>query len=163
MIPAPTRPGVPRPSTDHIFIHCSATPPTMDIGALKIDEWHRKRNWRCIGYHFVIRRTGVIEIGRPLSEVGAHVRGWNSKSVGLCMVGGIDRAGQPENNFTEDQWQTLNALLFTLEAIYPGAEIKGHNEVAAKACPSFHVQNWLTQRRGQPFPIIKPKEVLQHA
>src|SRR5690606_114532 len=73
-----------------LVIHCAATTPLMDIGAKEIDVWHKQRGWSKIGYHFVIRRNGVIEKGRDISEVGAHVEGYNKNSIGICMVGGID-------------------------------------------------------------------------
>lgn len=129
-----------------IVIHCSATKPTQDIGAKEIREWHVKGNgWKDIGYHFVIRRNGVVEDGRPVEQVGAHVAGHNANSIGICMVGGIDAAGKPEANFTPEQWKALPRLLRVLKAQYPKATIHGHNEYAAKACPSFDVQKWLKE------------------
>jgi len=128
---------------EYIIIHCSATPPSMDIGAPEIDQWHRQRGWRGIGYHYVIRRDGTRESGRPETRAGAHAHGYNTKSLGICMVGGIDEDGNPENNFTEDQWGALFQLIYELLDRYPTAKIIGHNEVSNKACPSFDVQTWV--------------------
>lgn len=142
----------PRTKTDYIIIHCSATPPTMDIGAKEIDRWHRERGFLKIGYHFVIRRNGSVEKGREVNEVGAHAKPWNNRSIGVCLVGGIkggDRQDRsftnPENNFTDAQWNRLRALLGVLKADYPDAETIGHRDVpgVAKACPSFDVGQWL--------------------
>lgn len=131
---------------NQLFVHCSATKPTQDIGAKEIREWHVKGNgWKDIGYHFVIRRNGVVEDGRPVEQVGAHVAGHNANSIGICLVGGIDAAGKPEANFTPEQWKTMPRLLRILKAQYPKATIHGHNEFAAKACPSFDVQKWLKE------------------
>ena len=70
-----------RKDTDYIVIHCSATKPSMDhVDAKEIDRWHRQRGWRKIGYHWVIRRDGIVEEGRELGEVGAHARGFNWKT-----------------------------------------------------------------------------------
>ena len=80
----------PRASTDYIVIHCSATKPSMDIGAEIIKDWHvNERGWRDIGYHKVIKRNGDVEDGRDIRDSGAHAAGYNSKSVGLCMGGGM--------------------------------------------------------------------------
>lgn len=124
------------------IIHCSATPPTADIGAFQIDEWHKKQGWSGIGYHFVIRRNGKIENGRPLEVTGAHCKGQNKNSIGICLVGGIDADGKPQNNFTDAQFQSLRKLVTDLKNNFPQATIHGHYEFAAKACPCFNVQEF---------------------
>lgn len=127
---------------DLIVIHCSATKPSQDIGRTEIDRWHRERGWLGIGYHFVIRRNGKVENGRPVEKIGAHVQGLNANSIGICLVGGLNAAGHPAPEFTPQQWDALETLVRTLKAQYPDARIAGHNEFAAKACPSFNVQEW---------------------
>jgi len=137
---------------DLIVIHCSATKPDMDIGADTIRVWHTDpkpagRGWSDIGYHYVIRRNGDVERGRPVEKSGAHVKGHNSNSIGVCLVGGIDEAGKAESNFTEAQWKALSTLIAQLEGEYPEADVKGHRELdPGKACPSFDVQAWLDER-----------------
>ncbi len=128
-----------------LIIHCAATKPSMDVGAKEIDQWHKARGWSKIGYHFVIRRNGVVEMGRPITETGAHAKGYNRKSIGICMVGGIDERGRPDDNFTHAQWEQLKTMVAKFMKEYPGIKVIGHNEVAAKACPSFNVQNWLAK------------------
>ena len=116
----------------------------MDIGRKEIDRWHRERGFFMIGYHYVVRRDGSVEEGRPLMQPGAHVQGINDRSVGICMVGGVAEDGKtPEANFTPEQWGALKVLLKKLKEKFPHAKIKGHNEFANKACPSFSVQDWL--------------------
>lgn len=133
-----------RKSTNFIVVHCAATSPSMDIGAKEIDRWHRQRGWLGIGYHFVIRRNGTVEEGRHIDKAGAHAVNYNNKSVGVCLVGGVKEDKKtPEANFTNEQYKALVALLKRLKEKYPSAKIIGHNEIAAKACPSFNVQNWL--------------------
>lgn len=132
----------------YIVVHCADTTADMDIGAKEIDRWHRERTFIKIGYHFVIRRDGSVEKGRALDEVGAHVQGYNEKSLGICMVGGAKKgeAGKllPDNNFTQAQWTSLIALLLWLKVQYPKAEIVGHNDLTTKKyCPSFVVGAWL--------------------
>ena len=135
-----------RKDTDHIIIHCSATPETMDIGAKDIDRWHRQRGWRKIGYHYVIRRNGDIEQGRELDEIGAHCRGLNATSVGVCLVGGVDSEGEPESNFTDNQWASLEECINDLLLPYSHAEVCGHNKYSSKACPSFDVDEWWKEK-----------------
>lgn len=133
-----------RQATDAIFVHCSATPPTMDIGRETIEMWHKQQGWLAIGYHFIIKRDGTVEEGRPVNVVGSHVKDWNSKSVGVCLVGGINAKGQFEANFTTAQMNSLRNKLADLKVLYPQAEIKAHHDVAPKACPSFDLQRWLS-------------------
>lgn len=135
----------PRKSTKYLVVHCAATKPTMDIGLREIRQWHRQQGWLDVGYHFVIRRDGTVEKGRDVGVVGSHVKGYNSESLGICMVGGINATGKPENNFTPEQFASLDAVLWELkETLYPDAKIVGHHELdPGKACPSFDVQAWL--------------------
>lgn len=144
---------------DLIIIHCAATKPDQDIGAKEIRVWHttpepQGRGWKDIGYNWVIRRDGTLENGRDLDhdgdvfeEIGAHTAGYNSRSLGICLVGGINYKGQPDANFTDAQWKTLERHVRALKAKFPKATVHGHNEFAAKACPSFDVQKWLREKR----------------
>ncbi|OZB49765.1 MAG: lysozyme [Polynucleobacter sp. 39-45-136] len=136
-----------RTRTDYIVVHCSATGANQDIGAAEIDKWHRAKGWQCIGYHYVIRRDGTVEEGRARDVIGAHVEGWNEFSVGVCMVGGVDANDitKAVNNFTPEQFESLNTLLTELKQAYPNATIQGHRDFpkVSKACPSFDVKGWL--------------------
>jgi N-acetylmuramoyl-L-alanine amidase len=134
---------------DKIIIHCSATPPSMDIDAKEIDRWHRNKGWSQIGYHFVIKRDGEIQDGRPLELIGAHVKGYNTGSIGICLVGGVEEGNvsHAQDNFTDKQWRSLRNLLKICKADYKKATIHGHNEYANKACPSFDVQYELREGR----------------
>ena len=129
-----------RPRTDFVVVHTSATPPRMDIGRDEIDGWHRERGWNGIGYHVVIRRNGVVELGRPIDVVGAHVSGHNLTSVAVCWVGGVDAQGRPEDNRTAEQAISLRSIVQALATMY-GAEVRGHRDFhgVTKACPSFDV------------------------
>ena len=128
-----------------LAVHCSATQAKADIGAKDIDRWHRDRGFIKIGYHFVIRRDGTVETGRPLNEPGAHVEDWNHCSWGICLVGGVDAKLKPEANFTPAQLASLRTLLTELQAKVPHATVQGHRDFprVAKACPSFDVRHWL--------------------
>ena len=130
----------------YIVIHCAATKPSADIGAKEIRQWHVKdRGWRDIGYHYVIRRNGEVEAGRPLEQAGAHVSGYNSNSIGICLVGGLNEQGRSAAEYAARQWEALKALLGRLSKRWPGAEIKGHRDFpnVKKDCPCFDVRQWL--------------------
>ncbi len=145
-----------RRQTRYIVVHCSATKETMDIGADEINQWHLNRGWKGIGYHAVIRRNGKIEFGRPFDDAGAHVKGHNFQSVGVCLIGGIDEEGDPEDNFSSAQLKSLFDLLIVLEKAYPDAEVLGHRDLSpdvdgdgvverhewVKDCPCFDVKDW---------------------
>jgi len=129
-----------------IIIHCSATKPSMDIGVEEITDWHVIGNkWSDIGYHYVIKRDGTLEHGRDINKDGAHCKGHNKNTIGICLVGGVNDKGTPQDNFTPPQWDTLESLVEDLvwkDWVNPGCFIKGHNELSSKACPSFDVQEW---------------------
>ena len=120
-----------------IIIHCSAVHPNQTSSAAQIDQWHKNRGWKCIGYHYVIRRDGSIERGRPESMVGAHCLNHNQHSIGVCYEGGLDANGKAADTRTEAQKRSLRALLVELKQSYPRALIMGHNVFANKACPCF--------------------------
>lgn len=120
-----------------ITVHCSATRAEQDIGVSTIRAWHRAKGWRDIGYHFVITRTGNIETGRPLSHIGAHVRGHNRGNIGICVVGGCDEQGGAQDNFTLAQRKALFALIERLQQEHSitDEQVKPHHAFANKACP----------------------------
>ena len=123
-----------------IVIHCSAVRPDQTSSAAQIDTWHRRDNhWKFgIGYHYVVRRNGEIEAGRPEYMVGAHCLNHNSHSIGVCYEGGYDARGQPADTRTEAQKAALRQLLEELHARYPRAVILGHHDLnPLKACPSI--------------------------
>lgn len=128
----------------HIVVHCSATKAGQDIGAKEIDSWHRTRGFLKIGYHFVIRLDGKFEVGRYEDEVGAHAEGFNSSSIAVCLVGGLDANGKPENNFNHEQMETLRRIVFALKDLHPNAEVLGHRDLPGvkKDCPCFDVRAW---------------------
>jgi N-acetyl-anhydromuramyl-L-alanine amidase AmpD len=134
-----------------IIIHCSATPRHLNIGAKEIREMHVKQGWTDIGYHYVIRRDGKVELGRDLDkdgdideETGAHAFGWNANSIGICLIGGVGSTGKGDANFTKEQMIALAAFLVAKREEYPTAVVMGHRDTGAKKdCPSFDVATWL--------------------
>ena len=140
-------------SINGIIIHCAGTPNGRWHNVQEIDQWHQARGFKrseefrrrfnsdmlAIGYHFVIYPNGAIATGRHLDEVGAHAQGFNSKSVGICMLG--------TDKFTQQQWESLrdNVRILTGQKYYPSACIVGHRDLpyVKKACPGFSVSDWL--------------------
>lgn len=120
-----------------IVVHCSATPQGSDFHATDIDRWHRAKGWKMIGYHYVVNLDGTIEKGRPESMVGAHCKGHNEHSLGVCYIGGLDAQGRPADTRTSAQKTALRRLLERLHAAYPQALIVGHRTMAPTACPCF--------------------------
>ena len=149
-----------RQETKYIVVHCAATKPSLDIGASEIREWHLAKGWADIGYHYVIRRDGAIELGRNPAFVGAHVAGYNGSSVGVCLVGGLTETGAPFLNrpdlYEPQQLDSLRYLLEVLHRMYLTAQIVGHRDLSPdqnkdgkiepweylKSCPGFNVGEW---------------------
>ncbi|MEM7522155.1 MAG: N-acetylmuramoyl-L-alanine amidase [Pseudomonadota bacterium] len=134
---------------DLLVGHCSATPAGRDVSAAEIDRWHRARRWNGIGYHYVIRLDGTIEHGRPENIRGAHVRGRNRGSLGVCLIGGVsaDDVKLAENTFNDAQFASLETLIRKAQHQYGDIDIVGHRDLdPGKACPSFDVERWLLAR-----------------
>ena len=124
-----------------IIIHCSATSEGKSLSAEACRQDHiLHRGFRDIGYHFYITRDGVLHHCRPVSEIGAHVRGFNRHSIGICYEGGLDENGRPADTRTTAQRFALLDLLTILKHQYPEAQIAGHYQLSAtihKACPCY--------------------------
>ena len=123
---------------NEIIVHCAATPEGKDFTVAQIRQWHLKRGFKDIGYHWVIYRDGSVHAGRPEALAGAHTSGHNATSIGVCYIGGVAADGHtPKDTRTPAQKQALRQLIATLKSRFPGAEVHGHREFAAKACPCF--------------------------
>lgn len=163
---------------NEIIVHCTATqakwrandPTSKKVSEIKL--WHtRDRGWKDIGYHYLIDRDGTVATGRPLDQVGAHVQGHNTGTVGISLFGGFgsNEKDQFAHNFTPEQDLALRGLIAKLQAEYPAIQkISGHNEYAAKACPGFNVTKWLSSpatpakppaqaHKPDPAPVTTPK------
>jgi N-acetyl-anhydromuramyl-L-alanine amidase AmpD len=165
-----------------IVIHCSASPDSDSLfrgtqgrpGFLTpvevIDGWHAARGFRrdpaaakrfnpllaSIGYHFIVYRNGAVATGRSEDEAGAHVRGHNRQSLGVCLIG--------TNEFTPEQWHALAVLIGALRKKYPLARVVGHRDLSpdrdgdgivepsewTKTCPNFDVAAWIERGMTPP-------------
>lgn len=123
-----------------IIIHCSATPEGRDVKTAEIRQWHLANGWSDIGYHYCIELDGSIHMGRNTDIIGAHTRGENVGSIGICYVGGMDAdMKNPKDTRTDAQKEALRCLIFDLKKKYSDITVHGHNEFSNKACPSFDV------------------------
>jgi N-acetyl-anhydromuramyl-L-alanine amidase AmpD len=167
---------MPRTSTRFIVLHCSATRAKQPVTAADIKAWHKAQGWRDIGYHYVIRRDGKLEVGRrPDDSVGSHVAGWNSDTLGICLVGGLNNVtAKPENNFTPEQFGKLKILICDLLKKYSNATILGHRDLSPdldrdgvveaheylKACPCFDARAWARSEGLPAAPTrVRPRAV----
>ena len=137
-----------------MIIHCSATPEGRDYTVADIDRWHRERGFNEIGYHYVVYRDGSIHEGRDVAKMGAHCKGQNANSIGICYIGGLDANGKAKDTRTEAQKRALRVLVAKLVKEYPIKEILGHRDTSpdtdgdgivephewTKACPCFDVK-----------------------
>ena len=111
----------------------------MAFTAKDIDRWHRQRGYTMIGYHYVILLDGTVEKGRPIKQIGAHCKGHNAHSIGICYIGGLDKEGRSKDTRTEQQRKAMKQLIADLQQRYPNATVHGHREFANKDCPCFDV------------------------
>ncbi len=153
----------------YLVIHCAATPNGKKLShnaataAQVIDGWHKERGFHrsaqarhyfnpelaAIGYHVVIDTDGQQYTGRAVWEQGAHVKGHNENSLGICLVG--------TDKFTRRQWQTLSRLLSHLRSLYPSAQVLGHRDFpdVHKLCPGFDVREWVKNSEIETEHMIK--------
>ena len=122
-----------------IIVHCSATREEENFEVAEIRKWHLARGFSDIGYHFYIDLYGEIHKGRDISKIGAHCKGHNRNSIGICYCGGVEADGKtPKDTRNTEQKRSLVAVLRTLKAMFPNADIHSHSDFANKACPSFN-------------------------
>lgn len=140
-------------SINLIVVHCTATVEGRDHDIDDVAKWHKARGFKAVGYHYLVKLDGVVEAGRPEHQVGAHVDGHNTNSIGVCYVGGLGlQDGRAKDTRTSAQKRSLESLLRDLKRRYPRAHIVGHRDLSPdkdgdgtverhewmKACPSFN-------------------------
>jgi N-acetylmuramoyl-L-alanine amidase len=128
----------------YIVLHCTATPQTTTVASIQ-RYWREKLGWRNPGYHYIIKPDGTTVQLQTLDQVANGVAGYNSKSIHISYIGGVDAKGAAIDNRTPQQIETQIELLKILKSQFPSAEIKGHRDFpnVRKACPSFDVKRWL--------------------
>jgi LysM repeat protein len=154
---------------DHLIVHVTATPPSRDCDDKDVDRMHRVRGFNGCGYHAIITRDGrwldsdMGAVTRPIGNQGAHVGacgpGWNGRSFGISLVGGVDERMRPENNATAAQLVTLAQGIARFLVLHPkgaaGVSVMGHRDLIEltscpkkKACPCFDVIDWWATRES---------------
>ena len=126
-----------------LVIHCSATRCNVPFTVEQLDACHRERGFEGIGYHFYITRDGRVHATRPLERVGAHAKGFNLHSIGICYEGGLDVNGKPADTRTWQQRSSLRDLVYALRHAFGDVKVLGHYQLGAdihKACPCFDAQ-----------------------
>ena len=103
---------------DKIIVHCTATPEGRHTTVEDVRRWHLDRGWSDIGYHFLIYLDGSLHAGRPVEKQGAHCKGHNRNSIGICYCGGVESDGKtPKDTRTIKQKESLLHVLKTLKAM----------------------------------------------
>lgn len=141
-----------------IVIHCTASANGKPVSRETVDQWHKARGFQGIGYHWLIQPDGTVDRGRLEETPGAHAKGFNAHSIGVCLVGGI---GGPDRQnpglYTRAQWEALRLLVLELLERYPTARVVGHRDLSPdldgdgevepnewlKLCPAFPVAAWM--------------------
>ena len=127
---------------DEVILHCTATPWGREVDIAEVRRWHTQGNkWRDVGYHYLIQLDGSLQVGRPIDEAGAHVRGRNASTIGVAYVGGLQSDGTPADTMTPEQEETFEHLFFALQlTLGRPLELSGHcDHDKKKKCPGFSV------------------------
>ena len=119
-----------------IILHCSDSDIAAHDDIKVIKKWHKARKFKDVGYHYFIRKDGLIQKGRDIMQVGAHCKGQNSASIGICLSG--------RYKFTDYQFIALERLISGLNIRLPkNPTVHPHNEFSDKSCPNFSVQDFI--------------------
>ena len=123
-----------------LVVHCSDSEDSVALTAFDLHKMHLNFGWDGIGYHKVINRSGKVENGRPEYWIGAHVKGKNNISLGVCLIG--------RHKFTVKQFISLERVLRKWKSFYPTAKIVGHRDTGntKKTCPNFDVKTWIEDK-----------------
>jgi len=137
-----------------IVVHCSATKEKRWYDADDIRSWHLNRGFRDIGYHMIVRLDGSLEAGRKITEMGAHAKGYNTNSIGICYIGGLDKEGKAKDTRTPEQKKSLDRLIHSLRIAFGKLKVVGHRDLSVdlngdgviskdewmKECPCFNAK-----------------------
>lgn len=127
-----------------IILHCSATKEGKDFDVNDIREWHIQQNFVDVGYHYVIKIDGTIQDGRNIRTTGAHCKGQNYGSIGICYIGGLDSNGNGKDTRTKEQQESLYSLIDELLIAYDLTidDVYCHYQFAKKLCPCFKIEDF---------------------
>ena len=126
----------------YIAVHCTATAQTATVSAIQ-NYWKKNLGWKMPGYHFIVKPDGEAVNLLSIDKVSNGVKGFNSETINISYIGGIDNKGKAFDNRTPAQKATLLKLLSELHSKFPSATIQGHRDFpnVAKDCPSFNARS----------------------
>lgn len=124
----------------YIFVHCTAT--SQNASVQSIMNIFKKRGWKNPGYHYLIDKDGGIHGIHPEAKISNGVKGYNSKSINVAYIGGIDSHERGIDNRTDAQKDSLKKLLMLLHKRYPEAKIMGHRDVSPDLNHNGRVDRW---------------------
>ena len=116
---------------EYLIVHHSASDNKRHDNVETIRRWHKERGFSDIGYHFVITRDGVVHAGRPIDKMGAHTKGFNDVSIGVCLTG--------KDHKTPKQYIALGALYRDLKQLHPKITMQPHSKFGTTECPGFNL------------------------
>lgn len=143
---------------EYLVIHCTATPAGREVYSDEIRRWHTApvsaggRGWKQVGYSVLFHLNGGVEQLVPNNdddvvdpwEVTNGAAGYNSRSMHICYVGGVDSSGTPRDTRTADQRRSMGRWIRRFRTSHPDVRIVGHHDLnPGKSCPSFDVREWL--------------------
>lgn len=124
----------PKRKVDRVFIHCSASDnPKHDVNEIR--KWHLLRNFKDVGYSYIITKSGEIQKGRSLEKIPASQKGYNRHSISICVCG--------LSEFTEISLKRLRLLCQIINRNYEDIKFHGHCEISSKTCPVFNYRKLL--------------------
>ena len=145
--------------TINLFVvHCSATREDCTLSPEALDVMHRRRGFNGTGYHYYIRKDGTLYLTRSLERIGAHAKGFNAHSIGICYEGGLDAKGRAKDTRTPEQCSSMHLLVAQLlKRFKNNICICGHRDLSpdlngdgliepeerVKECPCFEVRKEL--------------------
>jgi len=128
----------------YLAIHCTATPQSTTIDSIK-NYWRNVLKWKSPGYHSIIKPDGGVVDLLPIDKISNGVRGYNSQTINISYIGGVDSKNKPIDNRTEAQKESMIELVNKYKDLFPNIIVQGHRDFpnVKKACPSFDVKTWL--------------------
>lgn len=128
----------------YLAIHCTATPHSTTIDSIK-NYWRNVLKWRSPGYHSIIKPDGVVVDLLPIDKISNGVRGYNSQTINISYIGGVDSKNKPIDNRTDAQKESMIELVNKYKNLFPNIIVQGHRDFpnVKKDCPSFDVKSWL--------------------
>ena len=135
-------------NTDMVVVHHTGNPYDDDLSAAELNAGHQSQGWACIGYHFVIRKDGTIEKGRPEWAVGAHAYGENSHTIGIHVCGNFEQA-VPTDAQIEALSMLIGNICYEYDIPLDAEHVVGHRDTIATACPGDNLYSMMDTVRGK--------------